>query len=469
MPIVLAKCTECGGTIKVDSDKKLAVCENCSQPFVVEEAINNFTNYYETNYITNNNTIHNYSDGTVVNVYEDRNKDFVIEAGVLKEYHGETTDIILPDSVQEISAECFKEMHITSIKLSDSLRNLDDVASLELFNSVELDENNPNLVIKNNIIYSSDEKKVEAFVSCQKEYTLSDSVTMLSTTAKRQLMYIDHIYFKNNDLKEINCNEHEIINCAVKMGISPIIKHELVENKCVNCKKYIFNSSQIESYKYSGTCCYINVSLSFIDNEKVVFSNSSIYEIWGVYSEHNIEAMKRVMKNSLKEKLSSVNTLILLNLNENNKKYCETYGLYKYSSSMKNLLTVLFPNVKNIIVEEDTGYYDEIEEKQVSLLKELILPFIKEKLTSCNFENDVNISYNNNLPDDFITSLNAIINDRKKQLKEQCRIEEQRRLETERVSALKNQGKCQYCGGDFKYTLFGDTKKCKNCGRIKDY
>ncbi len=467
MPIVLAKCTECGGTIKVDSDKKLAVCENCSQPFVVEEAINNFTNYYETNYITNNNTTHNYSDGTVVNVYEDKNKDFVIEAGILKEYHGETTEIVLPDSVHEISAECFNDLHITSIKLSASLRNLNDIESLEIFNRVEVDKNSPYLKIKNNIIYSDNEQKVEAFVGKLKEYSLSDSTTILSATAKRQLMYIDHIYFKNNDLKEINCNEDEIINCAVKMGINPLIKHELVENKCVNCKKYVFDSLQIESYEYSSTISHFVVSLNFINDEKVAFSNFSIYEIWSVNSDNDIDAMRRVMKNSLRKKLSSVDTLILLNLNEKNEKYEEYFGLYKYSSSMKNLLTVLFPNVKNIIVEEDTGYYDEIEEKQVSLLNELVFPFIREKLMNCDLEDVINVSYNHNLPNNFIASLNEILKsaeERKEKLKEQKQKEEQRKHKIEMACQFRNQNKCQHCGGAFN--VFG---KCKNCGKKKDY
>lgn len=465
MPLVPAKCPECGGLVEVDSDKRAGLCQHCGQPFVIEDAIQTFNTYYQT---TNNyNTTHNYGDGAVVNVYEDKNKDFVIEAGVLYEYHGETTEVVLPDSVQEIAAECFNGMHITSIKLPASLRNLDYIASLELFNSVELDENNPYLNMKNNIIYSSNEQKVEAFVGCQKEYSLSECVTMLSVTAKRQLMYIDHIYFNNNDLKEINCNEHEIINCAIKIGISPIIMHELVENKCVHCKKYIFNPSQIEYYSYIDIVGSFRIPISFIDTEKAVLSFDSLDDIWAIYSEYAIDKMKSKIKNSLKDKLGKVNILILLNLNKNNEEYSKTHGLHKYSSSMKNLLTVLFPNVKNIIVEEDTGYYDEIEEKQVSLLKELILPFINERLLKCDLEDTINVSYNNNLPDDFITSLNKtlkVAENRKEKLREQKRREEQRKYETETALQFRNLKKCQHCGGEFN--LFN---KCKNCGQKKDY
>lgn len=83
MSFVQAKCPECGGMLAVDGDKKAAVCQFCGEAFIVQEAINN----YITNNITNNNTTNNYGEGSVVNVYENNSKDFVIEAGVLKEYH----------------------------------------------------------------------------------------------------------------------------------------------------------------------------------------------------------------------------------------------------------------------------------------------------------------------------------------------------------------------------------------------
>lgn len=125
MPIVLAKCTECGGTIKVESEKKLGVCENCGQPFVVEEAINNFTNYYEVNYITNNNTTNNYGEGAVVNIYESENKDFIIEAGVLKKYTGADDSIIIPTNVKTIGDACFESMSIVEVKLHDGIKRIE--------------------------------------------------------------------------------------------------------------------------------------------------------------------------------------------------------------------------------------------------------------------------------------------------------------------------------------------------------
>ena len=105
MSFVQAKCPEYGGMLAVDADKKVAVCQFCGEAFIVQEAINNYNTYNET--INNYNTTHNYSAGTTVNVYEDKSKDFVVEAGVLKEYHGESINIGISNNVVRIGPKCF--------------------------------------------------------------------------------------------------------------------------------------------------------------------------------------------------------------------------------------------------------------------------------------------------------------------------------------------------------------------------
>ena len=54
MALVPAKCPECGGNINIDPTKKAGICEYCKQPFVVEEAIQNFNTTYN---VINNNEI----------------------------------------------------------------------------------------------------------------------------------------------------------------------------------------------------------------------------------------------------------------------------------------------------------------------------------------------------------------------------------------------------------------------------
>ena len=101
------------GLVEVDNEKRAGLCQYCGEPFVIEDAIQTFNTYYQT---TNNyNTTHNYGEGAVVNVYEDKSKDFVIEGGVLKEYHGASVDVVIPDGVVEIGSESFQGLKIKSV------------------------------------------------------------------------------------------------------------------------------------------------------------------------------------------------------------------------------------------------------------------------------------------------------------------------------------------------------------------
>ena len=43
MPLVPAKCTQCGASLQVDNSLDAAVCQFCNTPFIVEKAINNYT------------------------------------------------------------------------------------------------------------------------------------------------------------------------------------------------------------------------------------------------------------------------------------------------------------------------------------------------------------------------------------------------------------------------------------------
>ena len=40
MPLVEAKCPNCGASLKVDDTKDAAICEYCSTPYIVEKAVN---------------------------------------------------------------------------------------------------------------------------------------------------------------------------------------------------------------------------------------------------------------------------------------------------------------------------------------------------------------------------------------------------------------------------------------------
>lgn len=450
MPLVPAKCPECGGMLAVDEEKRLAVCQFCGEPFVVQEAVNNYNTYNTTN--NNYNTTHNYGEGTTVNVYEDTNKDFVIEAGVLKEYHGEAVDIVLPDTVLEISSKCFEGMNLSSIRFPKSLKHLDNVDGSLFSLKVELASDNPYMIIKDNVILNKDETRVEAFITTNGEtsFSIPNTIDSLSKTAKRQQNYISHIFYKSYDLKNLNCYETEIIEFSKKMGISFNIKHNPDEEfKCVDCKKYIVSSMPIECFHYSDYPSYADVKIGFINEKTAVFGNNSFNNIERL-ARYDIDEIREKLTKSQKEKFDKVKTLIILNLNEAGS--VPVYQYYHSINSIENVLSVLFSNVNKIIIEEDTTYYDYKKEKRISVIYDIIKGYIWHQYDT--FKEGLCLSYNDNLPSNTIESLKKLKDsiDESVELYKQVVLKEQWRAT----------GKCQYCGGDF--SLFG---KCKICGRNK--
>ena len=456
MPFVQAKCPECGGMLAVDEEKRLAVCQFCGEPFVVQEAVNNYNTYNTTN--NNYNTTHNYGDGTTVNVYEDTNKDFVIEAGILKEYHGEAVDIVLPDTVLEISSECFIGMNLSSIRFPKSLKHLDNVDENLFKLKVELDSDNPYMIIKDNLILNKDETRVEAFITTNGEtsFSIPNTIDSLSKTAKRQQNYISHIFYKSYDLKNPNCYETEIIEFSKKMEISFNIKHNVGEEfKCVDCKKYIVSSMPIERfYYYRYPSSQADVEIGFVNEETAVFGNNSFKNIEWI-GKYKIDKIREKLTKSQKEKFDKVKTLIILNLNENevvpdNQHAC-------HIESIDVLLLALFSNVNKIIIEEDTTFYDCKKEKRISVIYDIIEGYLWNQYYT--LKEGFCLSYNDNLPSDTIESLKKL----KDLMDERVESVLKYQLEIQRKHWMAA-GKCRYCGGEFN--LF---KKCKFCGRKKDY
>jgi hypothetical protein len=112
MPLVAAKCSNCGASLQVDSSKEAAVCQYCGTPYITEKAIN----YYNT---TNN------INANVVNIYGANSTDFEIQAGILIKYRGASADVVIPDTVRKIGDESFKELAgLTSVTIPDSVTEI---------------------------------------------------------------------------------------------------------------------------------------------------------------------------------------------------------------------------------------------------------------------------------------------------------------------------------------------------------
>lgn len=107
MPLLNAKCTNCGANLKVDNAKDAAICDHCGSAFIVEKAINNYN-------ITNN------IQAGVVNIYGMSN-DFDIRGGVLVKYNGTSMQPAIPNTVAKIGDHAFLGTMITSVVIPESV------------------------------------------------------------------------------------------------------------------------------------------------------------------------------------------------------------------------------------------------------------------------------------------------------------------------------------------------------------
>ncbi len=111
MPIVNAKCTNCGANLEVDNTKDAAICRYCGSAFVVAKAINN---YLLSENSAQNSTVHS-SDIS----------DFVIVEGMLLEYKGNNTNVVIPNEVKEIGGTAFwNRKDLTGIVIPNSVTSI---------------------------------------------------------------------------------------------------------------------------------------------------------------------------------------------------------------------------------------------------------------------------------------------------------------------------------------------------------
>ena len=87
----------------------------------ITQALFNDLNKAINNYNIQNTV--NVGAGAVVNVYGKVEEDFVVETGILKKYRGAATDVVVPDTVNEIGV-VFANTAITSIQLPSHINRL---------------------------------------------------------------------------------------------------------------------------------------------------------------------------------------------------------------------------------------------------------------------------------------------------------------------------------------------------------
>ena len=96
--IIPGICTQCGATLSVDNERDAMVCPYCNTPFIIEKAIQNFTNVYN---ITQN-----------IYVQGNLETGFEIVSGVLTKYKGKSANVKIPQGVKKITASALVELQL---------------------------------------------------------------------------------------------------------------------------------------------------------------------------------------------------------------------------------------------------------------------------------------------------------------------------------------------------------------------
>lgn len=105
MGLVTAKCPSCGAAIQIPEGTDRCLCTFCGAQVLTEAAIN-------------------FARVEVSGTVQARMADFDVQAGVLKGYHGASTDVVIPEGVKTIDSRAFAGMPITSVTLPASIESV---------------------------------------------------------------------------------------------------------------------------------------------------------------------------------------------------------------------------------------------------------------------------------------------------------------------------------------------------------
>ena len=126
MPLVAAKCTQCGANIEVDATREAGICPHCGTAYITEKAVNNY--HYHTNINATVTQTTNVNAQTVHIHQDEINRFFVIENGTLVKYNGNLKKIKVPDGVIELGDHVFSEIDYDEVILPSTLLSIGEGA-----------------------------------------------------------------------------------------------------------------------------------------------------------------------------------------------------------------------------------------------------------------------------------------------------------------------------------------------------
>lgn len=117
MILIPGICPSCRAVLSVAKEREAMICPYCKSPFVSEAAVQKFNDTYTFK-----------SNVGIQNIYPNNQADFEIIAGVLKKYKGQSTYVVIPDTVKEIGQEeqrweaCFENTGVETVIINSNVK-----------------------------------------------------------------------------------------------------------------------------------------------------------------------------------------------------------------------------------------------------------------------------------------------------------------------------------------------------------
>ncbi len=297
MAIVEMKCPNCGGIIKGESSTAALICDYCNKAFVVREAINNYNS--TVNNITNNQITNNIKADTVVISPE---KDFVIRAGTLVKYKGESSVVHIPEGVKRIGDNAFIDgediILITELHLPSTII---DIFAIDIYRSelekITISQNNGKYNCIGNCLIEKETKKL--IFGCNSSIIPDDgSVTVIGEFAFSHCERMKSIFIPNN-IEKIEENAFEYCKNLCEINFSDESKLKSIGGdafkSCKNLRTIVIPASVEHIDDYAFMSCE-KTTIYVVASEKP--------KMWGykwnktsIYGEHHCQIIWGYLKN----------------------------------------------------------------------------------------------------------------------------------------------------------------------------
>ena len=214
MPLVAAKCTECGANIEIDDTKEAGICKYCGTAFITEKAISNYN-------ITNN-----ISAQTVNIIGVSATNDFETKGQRLIVYKGTAEIVEVPSYIDTICYGAFKDNnYIKKIILTNEIL-IEDNAFSRCINLSEVVFSNKGVIIHNGAFCDCTSLKeirfpegtpyimAQVFSGCSSLecVEIPSSVSWIGELAFKGCISLKHVNFHSNSTR---INQNTFLGCTI--------------------------------------------------------------------------------------------------------------------------------------------------------------------------------------------------------------------------------------------------------------